>query len=527
MSNSIKFLVFLFISIIHLPYLFSDDLEQLSQEKLIKLLIRNNLEIKYQLYNLKIASELVQKEKAIFESTLTASLNHEDNHTPNTAEQFYDRMYKEDYHERITSYQTGVKKLLSPGTVVSFDLLIDDIDNDLISQKYQNLEDKETSSSLNVQINQPLLKNFGTKSTEAKIDIANVSKEITSLEYINNLMNIVSESLSSYWELYYTTKQYDIYKDSVQIAQGLLITNTEMVKEGRMEGSELFDVKSDLVLRRSLLNAAKQKLITSQNKIYSLLGKPNGGNDVNFIPIDKPDFTKVEKVLANKSILKNAFMNNPKYMSGLMQLKQQDIQISYIENQNLPDLNLKASFSIASLDSRPENFIENIFNDNDESWSLGLEFKMPLSGGIDMKSELAIARYKKQQILVRLRAIEIELDNQVNTYLKRVYYCLKQLDEHAENVKLKQKLMEIESSKLDAGKSNTQKVLEKEKELNQAKNESLRAEVNLELSMIELKRIEGVLLENYDINIKIKDIKQSKDISEAIEKRYNAYMRIQ
>ena len=524
MSNTNKITFFLLILLIHPLSIFSVELNELTQTKLIKSLLENNLEIKYQKYSLKIASKFVQKEQAIFESTLTASLNHKNNHTPNTAEQFFDRMYKEDFHERVTSYQAGVKKLLPTGTLVGFDVIIDDIDNDLVAQKYQDKLDKESSSNINFSINQPLLKNFGTESTNAKILMAKCSKNMANQEYKNNLINIVSDALSAYWELYYTTRQYELYKDSLQIAQGLLITNSEMVKEGRMAESELINLKADLRIRNSLLNAAKQKLIASQNRIYSLSGMPHRHSDIDFIPIDKPDYTKVEKILNDNSILKNSFMNNPKYISGLMQLRQLNIQIAYLKNQKLPDLNLKANFSINSLDNRPEDFIENIFNDNHESWSLGLEFKMPLGGGLSMESEFAIANLKKQQTLVRLRTIEVDLENQITTNLKSLYYISKQLANNEENVFFKQKLMDIESKKLEIGKSNTQNLLEKEKELNQAKNSRLRAEVNLELSIIELKKIEGVLLENYGIIIEKDNLKLLGKMKQEITKRYNSYI---
>ena len=76
-----------------------------------------------------------------------------------------------------------------------------------------------------------------------------------------------------------------------------------------------------------------------------------------------------------------------------------------------------------------------------------------------------------------------------------------QLERHIENVRLKQKIMDIEMSKLEGGRSNIIEVLEKEKNLNQARNGKLRAIVNLELTSVALASIEGSLLQRFGVAI--------------------------
>jgi outer membrane protein TolC len=99
----------------------------LSQISLLQKVCENNFEIKYQKYDLTIVSEQVKKELAIFEPNFSVSYNYKDSITPNTAEQFFDRMYMEKFKERVKQYQLGVKGLLPVGTVYSFDYTIDDI----------------------------------------------------------------------------------------------------------------------------------------------------------------------------------------------------------------------------------------------------------------------------------------------------------------------------------------------------------------------------------------------------------------
>jgi len=473
----------------------------LSQISLLQKVCDNNFEIRYQKFDLAIASEQVKKESAIFEPKFSASYNYKDSLTPNTAEQFFDRMQMKKFKERVKQYQLGVKGLLHIGTVYSFDYTIDEISNDLVDNKY-NDRNSETSSYLGFQITQPLLKNRGVENTMAKIKIAQTSQDISYQSFRQKVMDVVQHALNAYWELYYTSKQHEFYQDSVQVANDLLQTYTLMYEAGKVAESELFEIRSGLALRRSLLSAALQKKINAQNNIFKLLGMSRKGNLIEHIIIlDTPESYRHYKEPNYQDVLNQALLNNPRYLSSKKFLKKQHTHTQYTQNQNLPDLNFKASFGINSLDTHPEQFLHNIWNDNDETWSVGLEFLLPLKGGIDSTSELRKAKIREKQAQIAVESIKLDLENQVDTGIQQVKSSMHQLERHNENVKLKQKIMDVELSRLEGGKSNILNVLEKEKNLNQARNGHLRAIVNLELSGVALSRIEGTLLKRFGVNI--------------------------
>ncbi|KPA18802.1 RND transporter [Candidatus Magnetomorum sp. HK-1] len=485
----------------------------LNQDQLLKKICAKNFDIIYQKYDLELASEQIKKEKAIFEPKFNAAYNYKDSLHPNNAEEFYNRSYMgtmETFKERVSKYQFALTGLLPTGTVYSLDYTIDEVDNDLVDTKYQGSLNKEAASHLGVQITQPLLKNIGIKNTEIKIRIAKATQNISYQGYRQKIIDVVHQALNVYWELYYTSRQYEIYKDSVQIAKNLLQTYSEMVEAGKVAETELFEVKSGLALRRSLLSAAHQKQIAAQNSLFQLLGKSRLNNQIkHYIPIDAPTLHETNDKISYDEVLKQALMYNPRYLSSLINLEKQNIHVEHAKNQCLPELNFKANAYIESLDSRPELFWENIWNDNDESWSMGLEFSMPLTGGLDTKSELRISKIRKKQAILSLQSIKVNLENEIDTAIQSIHNARIQVERHTENVKLKQKIMNIEMNKLEGGRSNIIDVLEKEKNLNQARNGKLRAIVNLELSGVLLRRIDGTLTQRYGIEIDENDFSKN------------------
>jgi outer membrane protein TolC len=479
-----------------------DNYETLSQIGLVHKVCDSNFDIIYQGCDLRIATEQTKKETAIFEPKLSASFNYKDSTTPNTAEEYYESQSMETYEERLRQYRMGFSGLLPVGMIYSFDYTIDEISNDFVDNRYNNEANKETSTYLGIQLTQPLLKNRGAKNIMAKIRIAKTSQDISYQEYRNKVMDVVFASLNAYWELYYTTKQHEFYTNSVQIALDLLQTYTLMVEAGKIAESELFEIKSGLSLRQSLLSAASQKKIEAQNRIFQLMGKPKKGIIMkHFILLDTPTSYKNYKDISYEKVLEQALLNNPRYLSSLKNLNKQKIHTEYTKNQNLPELNLKASFGINSLEHCEEQFLENLWNDNEETWSVGFEFMLPLNGRIDTKSAHRMARIRKKQAQIGIQLIKRDLENQIDSRIQQVRNSVDQLKRHNDNVRIKQKIMDLEMSRLDGGKSNIIVVLEKEKQLNQAKNGHLRATVNFEISKVALKRVDGTLLKSYGLDI--------------------------
>jgi len=480
----------------------------MSQTQLIKMVCENNFDIMYQHYDLELAIEQINKEQAIFEPKLIASYTHQDSLSPNTAEEYYDRQWQDKFQERISSYQLGISGLFPTGTLYSFNFSIDEVDNDLIDTRYPDNTESEASSNIGIQLTHPFLKNGGNKITEAKIQIAKFARDISYQAYRQKVIDIVYSALNAYWELYYTSQQYDIYKDSVQIATDLLQTYREMVEVGKVAETELFEIKSGLALRQSLLSAAHEKLKTAQNNILQLLGKSrNTDKETYYTPTDKPVFYEICDSINPVEVLDQAIMYNPRYLSGLENIKKQNIHIDYAKNQCLPELNFKATAGVKSLDKHPEMFFKNLWNDNDESWSIGVEFKLPLTGNLDSNSELRMSKIKKRQASLSFQAIKVDLENEVDNSIQRINSAKIQVDRHQENVTLKQKIMNIEMNKLEGGKSNIMEVLEKEKGLNQAKNGLLKSIVNMELSGIALRKIDGTLIERYGVEIEKENTK--------------------
>jgi len=203
--------------------------------------------------------------------------------------------------------------------------------------------------------------------------------------------------------------------------------------------------------------------------------------------------------LSFEDSLKKAFSSRPEYIASQKKIEQENIRISFAENQIWPQLDLKASYSLNGLGTGYEDSIYDAKTSNKENWALGLEITLPMGGGQKNRSELTSSKLKKRQALLQAKAIEVALANTVDSAIQQVHSTSDQINYYQQVVDFNEKLLEVELERLKAGKSNSRLVLEKEEDFINAREAELETRVNYKKALLRLLVAEGVLLKKFGI----------------------------
>jgi len=475
----------------------------------VGMVCKQNFNIVYKKLDWQKTFEKVNKARSIFEPDLVASFTTEQNSTQNTAEEYFDRtnsafIRSDEFNEKNNFYKTGIEGLLPSGARYDLGLSLTDSSNDLVDDRWKNegiTDPWEYQSYFGLKLTQPLLKNAWIPTTTANIKMADKDKDISYQDYRLEVLRVVGEALKGYWELYYAQKQYEIHKDSVDIAMALLKTNEEWVKEGKMPETQLYDAKAGLLLRKALLNDADQKLTETQNAVYTLIGQPRIADAARYYPEDSPLAEKDNRLLVHSFIFENALKYRPDYLKKLITAQKQDIKIAYAKNQKLPQVDFKATCGLNGLALSAGDAMEEMTSFDYITWSVGLALNVPLFGGKDAKSELKAAQYERRKTLLQIKAAEVRLANEINTTINQVKNAREQVEKNTENAYLRNKMLTIEINRLSLGHSNVQAVLGREKEVNKARKGKVKANVIMAKSLVNLRLSEGTLLDRFDITV--------------------------
>jgi outer membrane protein TolC len=474
----------------------------LGVQEFIKLVKEKNERITLQRLEWDVSKDAIKGERAIFEPSFVGSAAHEQNRQRNTVEELIARSStvlgpSEIFQERNNDYNAAIESMLHPGTRLRLGYDLRDISNNLSDPVAPGLSQYQTF--MGITLEQPILKNAGIKTNTSKIRIAEKDADISFQSYRQELMEEVFQAASAYWDLYLAQEKYKVRQNSVRLAGELLKNNQEWVKVGRMAETEVLEAEAGLALRKSLSRAAEQGVVSAMNRVRTFYSSSAAEDKV---PVRATDVPIMEKVVAVfESSLKRAFELRPEYISTREKIEREGIRIAFAKNQRWPQLDLKGSYGLNGLKSSADESFHDATSGDFPSYTIGLELKIPIGGGWKSQSDLRIAEKRKEQVLHELKAIEVALANATETAVKNIYSSREQAEYHEKGVVLRQRLLDVEVARFEAGRSDSRRLLEREGDLLLSKEAVLESLVNLEKASLELERQEGSILLNHGIEV--------------------------
>lgn len=466
------------------------DLFELVQEK--------NEKIRSQHLEWKNSSEAVNRERSIFEPVFVGSYQHEENRYRTTAKESVSLGFVNVFDEHNDDFNLAIEGLLPTGARLRLGYTMQELFNTLTGGENEN------KTFLGASLTQPLLKNGGVNTTMAKIRITEADSDVEFQTYRQQQINILSEAASAYWDLYFSQEKYNMRMASVQVAEKILEDSKERVRTGKMAETEVLEAEAGVFFRKSLEVQARQDIISATNELRTLFSSSAADKKIEIKVADRIEIDQLE--LSLKSSLERASKLSPEYVASLRNLEREDVRVAFAKNQRWPQLDLKSSYGLNGLDNSVADSYLDTVDGHFPSWSVGFELKIPIGGGTKSRSELAIAKNRKQQALLKAKAVEVAVVNTIDTAIRNVHSTLEQVMYYGSVARLNKRLLEAEIARLKEGKSNSRLVLEKEENLNKAKEAEIESLVNYKKALLGLEVAEGSLLLNNGIEVMEADL---------------------
>ncbi len=475
-----------------------DEPWELTLQQLAEMVLDKNSRLISQRYDQKITYWGLQREKSIFEPNLVVSGTHDENEQRRNIEEqqsflLSNTRVREFNIYNNNRYNAGIEGLLPLGTRYALETSLRDLDNN--SNSFKN----EYATVTTFRVVQPLLKNAGVSVTKAGINIATVQTRISYQELRRQVLSMLLQGERLYWQLVAAQEEYNLRNESLAIADKIVVDNRARVKSGKMSELEIEQALTGRDTRLRLRDEASQRLITARNQIHTLIAHAITDGKFDFIAVEKPQLAT--EPLDFDAVMTQAVSENPDYAINRETIEQESIRLAYAQNQRWPQLDLTTSYGLNGLADSIDRSYGDIRESEFETWSVGLELRIPLGGGKRSKSELQAARLRKQKALNELKAVETEIVNTVDTILQRLKFIVNQMATYDRELAFNEKLLSTEITKLAEGKSDSRRVLEFEEDVFEIRLERINSLVSYQLAMLDLEFINSTLLAKRNINI--------------------------
>lgn len=489
----------------------------LSLEDCILKAIENNLGLAVSVLSPELADISVSLANEKFMPSLSMSYNKRGTNEPS-----YSWLDAEDQvSTSYNSYSMQLSQLIPTGG--SFSVTLNSYKNDT-TRSFQTINPRY-GSTLTFNFTQPLFKDFGFKTSRREILIAQNRRDISESQFKDTLLNTIYSVEQAYWNLVYSIEFLKVKRQSLQLAQDLLEKNRKAVEVGTLAPIEILSAREQVATREAEVLETEALVESNEDQLKTIINLAAEENEVELakvIPKDKPAYLKREITL--DEALRIAMEKRPDLDQTRIELKNNELDISYAKNQLLPDLRFEASYwspgvsgtqivyppgipfgdPIATIPGKSSDALKDAFNFKYKNWTVGFTLSIPLNTIIS-RAAYAQASVEKEQTTLQLKNQEQQAYLEIKNTLRDLETNYKRVQARKIARELSEKKLEAEEEKLKVGLSTNYYVLQYQSDLANALATELKAIIDYNLSLALLDKVLGTTLEKKNISYKTPD----------------------
>ena len=487
---------------------------RLSLKDLTRLALQNNLDIAISDTNEELFHQRIVQSHGPYDPALSVGLGYQSNKRPNT--NLTNRSTRGDFNTTNLAnwnFQFTQNIPTGGGIVGTYNSNRSDTNQQfaLFSPQY--------TTSLNVQITQPLNRNRRIDQIRGAIRLANLDTKINDSQFKQTVSSTIANIQGMYWDLIGAIRDFTIKRDSVKLAQISLQNNIKEVEIGVQPNISITEARAEMANREVDMITSRNSIVVAENNLRAAIA-PDRNAEIwqkVVVPTDTPDFRDYPVVL--DQAIAAALQNRPELEQFGLQLEENTVNHRLGQNQKKWQFDLVASIGTAgvagpqSVDPQTGQPLivpsliggigvanSTLFTGGFTNWFTGFNIQIPLRNR-SLDAQLAQLQIQRQQV-------EMNRTNTEQKIMVQVRNSIEDLETNKQRVKTAQVALQLSSEQLDgetkrfmAGMSQNFLVLQRQQDLANAKGVELQALIAYNKSIINLQQAMYTLLESNDFQI--------------------------
>lgn len=486
----------------------------ISLKDLTKLALQNNLDIAISDTNEELFQQKVVQAHGPYDPAISVTLGTQSNKRPNTnltnrsAQGNFNKMSLATWNFQFTqNIPTG------GGIVGTYNSNRSDTNQQfaLFSPQY--------STSLSFQVTQPLNRNRRIDQIRGTIRLANLDTKINDSQFKQTVTSTIANIQSMYWDLVGAIRDYEIKRNSVNLAQISLQNNIKEVEIGVQPRISITEARAEMANREVDMLASREAIVVAENNLRSVISADRNGEiwQKVIVPTDTADFKEYQVDPAQA--IETALRNRPELEQFSLQMEENDVNHRLDQNLKKWQVDFVASVgttgvagpqSINTQTGEPlidPNFIGGIgvanstlFTGGFTSWFAGFNLQIPLRNR-SLDAQLAQLQIQRRQLEMNRTSTEQKIVVQVRNAIEDLETNKQRVQTAQVALELSQEQLDGENKRFQAGMSQNFLVLQRQQDLATAEGTELQALIAYKKSMISLQQAMYNLLGSNDFEI--------------------------
>jgi outer membrane protein TolC len=357
---------------------------------------------------------------------------------------------------------------------------------------------------------QPLLRNFRIDGTRSQLQVTQLNQQISETTLRATITRTVVNVRNAYWDLVFAIQAAEVAERSLSLATKLVEDNQARVEVGTLAPLDVVQAQAEQANRRGTVAQTAAAVRTAELSLKRLI--VNGTDDplwtASIEPVDRPTYATTPVDV--ESAVRRALATRTDLETARRQLQSNDISLRNLVDQQMPALDLTATYGIAGiggpqfvrsnqlggtiLQTIPSGYsdaLRILANRDAPTWNFQLNFSYPI-GASPAEANVARARLQQRQTIAQNRAMELQVATEVTNAALQVEANRERLQAAMAALELAERRLEAEQSRFDVGLSTNFFVVQAQRDLRDAQNAELRAVLDYRRAQVDFERVQEI-----------------------------------
>lgn len=355
-------------------------------------------------------------------------------------------------------------------------------------------QDPQAPSQLSFQVIQPLLAGGGVDYAMAPRRIGRISEQSARLRLKAQVIDQISQIITGYRSLLQAQEQVRISTDALRRARDLVEVNRALIAAGRLAEVELLQSEASIAQQELQLIGARNGNEAARLALLVLMGVDPS---TRIWASERPSAPSVRVDLGRA--LQTAYQTQPAYLSQLLAIEINKINLDVARNQRLWEVNLVAGTGQQALRSQVLDTIGALSSVRSD-FNIGLQLNIPI-GFLSREQQEVNATVALRQSEIQAEQARDRVRQQAEDAVRSIEAQRRQAELARRARELTALQLEAELIKLQAGRSSNFQVVSFQTALQQAESTELNAVVAYLNTLTTMDQVLGTTLDTWRISL--------------------------
>jgi outer membrane protein TolC len=374
----------------------------------------------------------------------------------------------------------------------------------------------QLGSNLDLGFTQPLLRGLRIDNIRQGVLQSKKQLEIADVQLAQRITMTSRAVRNAYFNLILAISSADVAQGSLELARQSLKNNQRKVEVGTLAPIDIVEAEAEVARQEEAVIVRQGQIQQAEDNLRTLVLNPSQPDfwTTRLEPSEQPVLT--EQPVDLEAAIRNALANRTDLIQLKKQIESVDLDIRYNQDLKLPAIDLSANYGTSGVggtryeygpeppdggpppitDSSRRNFtdvLRDVFANDFRAWSFSVNVSYPL-GTSQADAALASSRLSKQQAQLDQRQLETAITAQVREAVRDISTTLQRVQATRKARDLMERRLDAENKRLAVGLSDTFRLFQAQRDLDNAKQSELQAVIDYNRALIDLEAVQTVPL---------------------------------